>query len=245
MRAKWMSFLGCIVVVATLQGCASAVLLDAKFDADPLGKPATSPSPNPPADNFIWTINNHVVSAVVADPAGGRRVRIDPKADFFPAPDNTRKMAMLAVSAPVSKLNVRGHADITIFGSADIVLGVMGMHGSMPDTNLGGAEVSGKAPGPGSVGSVTPNGLDHIGDPFFLPGSVGIAPYTSGQTIGVQWTVDQSAHTITVNALPGGTAQVIPYPASTGLTAIRLALYMVDPSPGGGAFVDNLSVEEY
>src|SRR3954466_4752360 len=129
MRLNLIPLIGCVLVVWVLQGCTSAVLLDAKFDADPLGTPVGSPSPNPPADNFIWTINNHVVSTVVADPAGGRRVRIDPKADFFPAPDNTRKMAMLALSAPMSKLNVRGHADITIFGSADIVLGVMGVHG--------------------------------------------------------------------------------------------------------------------
>src|SRR3954467_13606025 len=119
MRVNLLSWLSCIVVIAVLQGCTSAVLLDAKFDNDALGTPVGSPAPNPPADNFIWTINNHVVSTVVADPAGGRRSGIDPKADFFPAPDNTRKMAMLALSAPMSKLNVRGHADITIFGSAD------------------------------------------------------------------------------------------------------------------------------
>jgi hypothetical protein len=244
MRANLLRLSGCIVVIAVLQGCTSAVLLDAKFDADPLGTPVGSPSPNPPADNFIWTINNHVVSTVVADPAGGRRVRMVPKSDFFPAPDNTRKMAMLALSAPMSKTSVRGHVDVTIFGSAAIVFGVIGVRAG-GDTSLGGAEVSAKAPGPGSVGSVTANGLDHVGDPFFLPGSVGIAPYTSGQTIGLQWAIDQSAHTMTINALPGGTAQTMPYPASAGLTAIRLALYMVDPSPAGGAFVDNFSVEEY
>src|SRR3954467_13432640 len=116
MRVNLLSWLSCIVVIAVLQGCTSAVLLDAKFDNDALGTPVGSPSPNPPADNFIWTINNHVVSTVVADPAGEGHVRIVPKADFYPAPDRARKMAMLAISAPMSKVNVRGHADITIFG---------------------------------------------------------------------------------------------------------------------------------
>jgi hypothetical protein len=236
--------LGAIAAMSILQGCTTAVLLDAKFDADPLGVPATSPAPNPPADNFIWTVNNHTVSTVVADPAGGRRVRIDPKPDFFPAPDNTRKMAMLALTAPMSKQTIRGHADITIFGSAAIVFGVIGVQGS-GDANLGGAEVSGKAPGPGSVGSVTANGLAHVGDPFALPGSTYIAPYSSGNSVGLQWAIDQSTHTMTINALPGGTSQTMPYVATGPFTSVRLAIFLVDPSPGGGAFVDNLSVEEY
>jgi hypothetical protein len=50
---------------------------------------------------------------------------------------------------------------------------------------------------------------------------------------------------MTINALPGGTAQTMPYPATGSLTAIRLAMFLVDPAPGGGAFIDNLSVEEY
>src|SRR3954471_24345657 len=123
MRTKLIGLMSSVVIVSVLQGCTSAVLLDAKFDGDPLGKPVNAPAPNPPADSFIWTINNQVVSTVVTDPAGGNRIRIDPKPGFFPAPDQTRKMAMLAISAPMTKANVRGHADITIFGSADIVLG--------------------------------------------------------------------------------------------------------------------------
>jgi hypothetical protein len=234
-----------------LGGCTSARLLDAPFDADAVGTPTASPAPNPPADNFTWTVNNHVASTVVPRSTGGQWVRVQAKPSFFPAPNNTRKSALLALSAPLTKTQFRGHLDLNISGSASIILGVMGVHGSPAKyTNLGGAQVSNLAPGPGFSGSVTPNGLDNITGPFALPG-VFIGNYTGGQNASIQWSVDQATRTLTVNVFPGGSAQSMTYPATnagtptTPLSSVALTLFLVDPTPTAAVFVDNISVEEF
>jgi hypothetical protein len=232
--------------VCCLGGCTTARLLDAPFDADAVGTPAAAPAPNPPADNLTWTVHNHVSSTVVPRSTGGRWVRIQAKPSFFPAPNNTRKSALLALSAPLTKTQFRGHLDVNISGSASIILGVMGVHGSPPAyKNLGGVQVSNLAPGPGFSGSVTPNGLDNVTGPFALPGTF-IGNYTGGQNAGIQWSVDQATRTLTVNVFPGGAAQSMTYSATpTPLSSVALTLFLVDPSPTAAVFVDNLSVEEF
>lgn len=232
-------------------GCTTARLLDAPFDADSVGTPAAAPLPNPPADNFTWTVNNRVASVVVPRATGGNWVRIMATPAFFPAPNNTRKSALLALSAPLTRTQFRGHLDLNISGSAGLVLGIIGVHGSpLKYANLGGVQVSNLAPGPGHAGSVTSVGLDNISGPFALPG-IFIGNYTGGQNASIQWSVDTASRTVTVNVFPGGNAQSMTYPASnagtstTPLSSVALTLFLVDPSPTAMVFVDNLSIEEF
>ncbi len=242
-----------LVLLAVLPGCTTTRVLDARFDGDAAGKPPSAPQPDPPGDNFIWTVNNKVASTLVARPGGGQWVRIAPLPTFFPAPDNTRKEAMLALSAPLTagSKSVRGGVDLNISGHAAVIFAVEGVHGpSQTRTNLGGVRVVFNGLAPGSTGTVTSNGLDAITGPFNLPGT-GIGPYQAGQTVQVSWSIDQAAHAITINTFPGGTSQTMNYPvatqgvATTPLSRIGLDIFLEDPAMGASVFVDNLSVEEF
>lgn len=243
-----------LILLASLAGCTTAQIVDARFDGDVAGKPPSAPQPNPPGDNFIWTTNNSIVSTLVARPGGGQWVRMVPVGPVFPAPDNTRKQAMLALSAPLmagSAQGVRGGVDLNISGHGAVVFGVAGVHGpSSTQTNLGGVRIVNSGLAPGSTGTVTSPGLDQITGPFALPGT-GIGPYQGGQTVEVRWSIDQSAHTITFNTFPGGGSQTMNYPvtgqgvATTPLAQISLAVFLDTPAPSASVFVDNITVEQF
>ncbi|MGH8175686.1 MAG: hypothetical protein ACREV5_05435 [Steroidobacter sp.] len=119
-------------------------------------------------------------------------------------------------------------------GSASIILGVMGVHGSPAKyTNLGGAQVSNLAPGPGFSGSVAPNGLDNVTGPFALPG-IFIGNYTGGQNASIQWSVVQATRTLTVNVFPGGTSQSMTYPATNAQMTAPVRGIRADDGAGAG-----------
>src|SRR3972149_12233870 len=79
-----------VAVLLLLAGCTTVTRLDAKFDSDALGAlPLSAPAPTPPNDTLTWR-NAPVTSTVVADPAGGRWVRIKPTQAFTSSPDGRR-----------------------------------------------------------------------------------------------------------------------------------------------------------
>ena len=53
-----------------LSACTVIPRLDARFDADPLGVPPSTPAPTPPNDDLGWR-TGFVTSSIVNEPAGG------------------------------------------------------------------------------------------------------------------------------------------------------------------------------
>jgi hypothetical protein len=236
-----------------LAGCTSTPRLDAKFDADALGTPPPSaPAPTPPNDVLTWR-TNFATPTVVASPSGGRWVSFQPLPVFTAAPDD-RRVVLIAVSEPFTvspPANIRGSVRLRLDNPGTIGIGLRPLQGEQTLDFIGGIELSNFLPPAGGAA----HGLQaftsaRFGDLIGLPGSGQIAPYSSGNVIDINWSLDQSSRTFSVS-VPGGAVQSSSFPAVSGAVATtpiqRLILYvwMQRPTSGTVAFIDDVHAEEY
>lgn len=242
----------CAVALLFLVGCTVIPRLDANFDADPLGVPPTTPAPTPPDDQLGWR-NGFVTSVVVADPAGGRWVRVTPLPAFISSPDN-RQVFLIAVTdrfttSPAA--NIRGSVRFRLNTPATVGLGLRPLQGEQTLDFIGGFELSNFLP-PSGGGINVVHGFkgERLNDPFALPSAGQISGYNPGSVIDINWTLDQASRTFSASVL-GGPSQSTVFPAVSGAAAttpiqrLSIQLWMQRPTNDTVLFIDNLRAEEY
>jgi hypothetical protein len=250
-------FLGSVAaVLSILWGCATIPRLDDKFDVDALGSPpSTSPSPTPPNDSLSFTVFQQVDSAVVADPAGGRRLRITPTPAFISSP-NLRKRAVIITSDSLTTsppAQIRGHLRLQVDGTGVVIVGFLPIQGAQSPDFISGIQVSSFALPEGLRGEayvLYGFAPARIEDPFQLNVSGKIADYQPGTPTDIFWSIDQASRTFSASA-SGGTSQSATFPAAsagvatTPIQQLSLWVWLQNPSAGTAVFIDNLYAEEY
>lgn len=242
--------------LSILWGCATTLRMDDKFESDALGSPpATSPTPTPPNDSLSFTVSQQVTSTVVADPAGGRWLRIAPTPAFLASPD-FRKRAIIITSDTFTTsppAQIRGHLRLQVDGPGVVIVGFRPVQGAQTPDFVSGIQVSSFALPGGLRGEAhvlygfPPARID---DPFQLPVSGKMADYQPGTPIDIFWSIDQASRTFTASA-SGGTSQAATFPAAsagvatTPVRQLSLWVWLQNPSTGTAVFVDNLYTEEY
>ncbi len=199
-------------VFLTLWGCATTARLDDKFDANAPGSPpSTAPPPTPPADSLSFTVSQQVISTVVADPAGGRWLRITPDPAFLAAPDQ-RKRAVIITSdlfTTSPPAQIRGHLRLRLDGPGVVTVGFRPVQGSQTPDFISGIQLASFAlPGGlrGETHVLQGFSLARIEDPFQLPVSGKMADYQPGTPIDVFWSIDQASRTFAASAAGGTVA---------------------------------------
>ena len=249
------SALALLVVVASvlLAGCTTNMRLDVPFDNDPLGTPPPSaPAPTPPNDQLNWR-TGFVTATVVNRSSGDNWVRLQPQKESTTSPDD-RRVFLLAVTDPFTTsppANIRGSVRVRLDDLGTIGIGFRPLQAEQTLDFIGGIELSTFLPpaGGGVYGLKEFKG-DRLGDPLGLPSSGQVAPYTSGQVIDVNWTLDQSTRTFTVSVLGGGSQSSSYSDKLGGLPTVPLQRLIVQcwihkPVSSTVGFIDNLRAEEY
>ena len=242
----------CAAALFLMAGCTVIPRLDAKFDADPPGVPPSTPLPTPPNDQLGWR-TGFVTSTVVADPAGGQRVRVTPLPAFTVSPDD-RRVFLIAITDPFTTnppANIRGSVRLRLNNLATVGLGLRPLQGEQTLDFIGGFELANfLPPSGGGINVLQSFKGDRLGDPFGLPSSGPISNYTPGTVVDINWTLDQSAHTFSASVL-GGPSQSSTYPAVSGglattpIQRLSIQLWMQKPNTDTVLFIDNLLAEEY
>lgn len=249
-----------VATAATLllaAGCATTVRLNANFDADPVGAPpATSPPPTPPNDVLSWTVSQQVTSTVVANPAGGRWLRITPNPAFLSDPDS-RKRALIAATEALTTsppANVRGHLRLNLMGTGTVYLGLQLTQGAQRSDFIGGIAV-GSYPVPNPplgqaylLGEFTLARIET--DIYGLPSRGKLADYAPGTLVSIHWSIDQASRTFSAS-VNGGTAQSGTFAAVSGgvtttpMQQLSLYVWLEKPTSSTAVFIDDLHVEEF
>jgi hypothetical protein len=245
-------FAWCAAALVLVSGCTVIPRLDATFDADPLGVPPVAPLPTPPNDDLGWR-TGFVASSVVADPAGGRWVRVAPLPPFTSSPDD-RRVFLIAVTDRFTTsppANIRGSVRLRLNNLATVGLGIRPLQAEQTLDFIGGFELTNFLP-PSGGGINVLQGFkgDRLGDSFSLPSAGPISSYSPGTVIDVNWTLDQASRTFSASVL-GGPSQSTTYPAflegtaTTPIQRLSIQLWMQRPNTDTILFIDNLRAEEY
>lgn len=245
----------CLSALLVAAGCTTTPRMDARFDADTVGvRPSQAPAPTPPNDQLTWTTQRPVSSIVVADPAGGRRVRVVPLPAFVAAPD-LRHLVLLATTEPLTvspPANIRGSLKLRLDGLGVVLVGLQPLQGSSSPDFIGGFELANFAtPNPSGSAHVV-RGFSHArtDDIFALPSAGTMAGYRAGDTISISWSIDQASRTFSASAA-GGASHSITFPAvsagaaTTPIKQLNLSIWLQKPIGSTAAFIDDLFVEEY
>jgi hypothetical protein len=242
----------CAAALLLMSGCTVIPRLDAKFDADPLGVPPSTPLPTPPNDSMNWR-TEFVAASVVADSAGGRWVRVAALPAFTSSPDD-RKVFLIAVTEPFTTnppANIRGSVRLRLNNLATVGLGLRPLQGEQSLDFIGGFELANfLPPSGGGINVLQGFKFDRLSDPFGLPSAGPISAYTPGNVIDINWTLDQPSRTFSASVL-GGPSQSSTYPAVSGglatmpIQRLEVYLWMQKPNTDTVLFIDNLRAEEY
>ncbi|WP_372681310.1 hypothetical protein [Desulfosarcina sp.] len=230
--------------------------MDDTFNTDTVGSPpSVSPPPTPPADALSFTVSQQVTSTVVADPAGGRLLRITPTPAFLASPD-FRKRAVIITSDSFTTsppAQIRGHLRLRLDGPGTVTVGFRPVQGSQTPDFISGIQLA---------NFLLPGGLKgethvlhgfppaRIEDPFQLPVSGKMADYRPATPIDIFWSIDQASRTFAASA-SGGTSQTTTFSAAsagvatTPIQRMSLLVFLQNPSSSTVVFVDNLYAEEY
>lgn len=216
--------------------------------------PASTPQPNPPNDNLTW--NTQFVTTVVTQMDGHRwsRTRIG---GHLGLRDNAP--ALLALTAPFEHLGkgIRGSFTVKLTGQGDVRIAFRSLQSERFDGDyLGGYSISNYVPGGGSgVGYLTGSTLKSAleDNSWVAWDNLGTAVNNypgQGQTIHLNWSIDQQNRTLVLGA-DGGKGSVT-YPATipngmsnTPLKRIMIQVFVRNFRPDSGLFFDNLRVEEF
>jgi hypothetical protein len=241
------------LVMLFATGCTSVTArLDARFDADPLGAPPTSPLPTPPGDVLVWR-GSMVAASVVVRQGSDTWVRAVPLSPFIIAPDS-RQTFLIANTDPFTTspaANIRGSIRLRIVGLGTVGIGVRPVQSGGAVDFIGGAEVSTfVAPAPPGVFALRSFSVSRLTDLVGLISSGQLSGYTPGNVVDISWTVDQASRTFSAT-VPGGPTQSSVFDANvSGLAVIpiqklQVYVWLAHPTAATVVFVDNISVEEY
>ena len=199
-----------------------------------------------------WTVTQQLTSTVVANPDGGRWLRIAPDAAFVASPD-ARKRALIASTEKLTTsppANVRGHLRVRLIGRGLVSIGLQGAQGS---DILGGFAVGSYAlptPPRGEVILLGQFSVDRAeNDLFGIPSRGKLGPYEPGTLISIHWSIDQASRTFSAS-MDGGTSQSTTFAATSGgvattpLPQLSLYVWLERPSSDTAVFLDELHVEE-
>lgn len=241
--------------LSVVGACATTARLDAKFDSDPLSaRPVSAPPPTPPNDQLTWTTQKPLTSTVVADPGGGRMVRIAPLPAFTASPE-LRQLALLASTEPLTTsppAQVRGSLRVRLDGPGIVLITFQPVQGSANEDYVAGIEVGnfiGPSSSPGLRGTVSllrGFAVAKLNDIFGLPSVGTMGNPAPGSFVNISWSIDQSGRTFSAS-IAGGTPQTttFPLPSTAPVDQLRIELWMQKPTSATAAFVDDLFVEEY
>ncbi len=241
------------VALALLAGCTPAtVRLDDKFDTDTPGAlPSPTPPPTPPNDSIAFRTDSFTTS-VVADPAGGRWVRIQPNQSFTSSPDG-RRIVMTAVSEPFTTnpaVPIRGSIRVRLDGLGVVGIGVRPLQAEQTLDFIGGVQVANfVSPAGGGIDGLPAFAGSQLTAPISIASTGHINAYSSGVVTDINWSIDQASRTFSVTAV-GGSPVSSKFPASSGSLATtpiqRLLVYvwMDKPTSGTVLFIDNVHAEE-
>lgn len=235
-----------------LTGCTTLSRLDATFDGDAAGlAPQTYPAPTPPNDVLASYSSTQTTSVVVADPAGGRWLRITPQPAFVTAPDSRKRAIIVTSDAFNAGSNIRGHLRLRVQGLGRVYVGLRATNGQNMTDFLGGFAASNYAAGTTSVELLNQFYLAGMEGNYPLFSSAGIlASVPGGQVVDIHWSLDQPSRSIAAS-VSGGPSRTTTFSAtsngiaSTPIERLSLWVWLGNPSSNTAVFVDNLYMEEY
>ncbi|QSQ11076.1 hypothetical protein [Myxococcus landrumensis] len=240
------------VVVLSGAGCKTMSRMDVTFEQDALGAaPATFPAPSPPNDVLASYSSTQTTSVVVADPAGGRRLRITPQPPFVSAPDFRKRAIIVTSDAFTAGASIRGHLRLRMEGTGQLFIGLRAVNGPNSSDFLGGFSAGNYQASTTRIELLNPfteNGMEG-NYPLFSSAGV-LSNIASGQAVDIQWSLDQASRSLAASVSGGPSVSTTFAATSNGVAAIpieRLGLWiwLGTPSSNTAAFVDNLYVEEY
>jgi hypothetical protein len=246
---RWRSlrFAGCALALCASAACTQR--LDANFDRDPLGAPPTFPAPTPPNDSLAWR-TSFAAPVVVANPAGGKWLRVTPAQAHLASPDD-RRVFLIADSERISAAGgkLAGIVVVRLDGPGTLGIGVRPV--SRTDY-LGAVEVSNfLPPAGGGVHAMRPFTGAMLTGFLPLPPNAPLSGYATGDVVEIHWTINQSTRTFSVN-VQGGPSVSNVFPAigsenlpMTPIAGVQVVLWLERPTSETVAFVDDLSVDEW
>jgi hypothetical protein len=241
------------VAVALLAGCTPAtVRLDDKFDSDTLGGlPSPVPPPTPPNDSISFR-TDFFTTSVVADPAGGRWMRIQPNQAFTSSPDG-RRIVMIAASEAFTTspaVPIRGSMRMRLDGLGIVGMGLRPLQAGQTLDFIGGVQVGNYLPpaGSGIDGLRAFNGAQ-LTSLIGLPSTGHVGGYSPGQVIDINWSIDQASRTFSVTAgggqpVSGTFAPTSGSVATTPIQQLLVYVWMDKPTSSTQLFIDNVHAEE-
>ncbi len=253
--------------LAALSACSTR--LSEKFDADSIGAPPpAAPSPNPPADQFLWS-TIEMTTSVAARPGGGRWAVIQATPRYFELRHigaNEAAGAMLAATEPFSgnKRTVHGTVSLAVKGAGRAVLilkirqstgpGFTGPGGYIGAIKMECMGVDNKEYLSWVNSSQVPS---ENASPYFPFGTGFGSPHTCGEPVKVNWSIDQKEQNGNVNEADSRDRSLdISYsPADGGVANFPIqgivASLLVAPGWNGNppnmdfrVFVDDLMIEQ-
>ncbi|WP_144369990.1 hypothetical protein [Myxococcus stipitatus] len=240
------------VVVLSGVGCKTLSRMDVTFEQDALGAaPATYPAPSPPNDVLASYTSTQTTSVVVADPAGGQRLRITPQPSFVSAPDFRKRAILVTSDVFTAGASIRGHLRVRMEGLGQLLIGLRAVNGPNMSDFLGGFSVGNYQASTTRIELLNPfteNGMEG-NYPLFTSAGV-LASVAGGQVVDIQWSLDQASRSIAASVSGGQSVSTTFAATSNGVAVtpierLGLWIWLGNPSSNTAAFVDNLSVEEY
>lgn len=244
-------YISVAAAVLALAGCTTLSRMDVTFEQDPLGAaPLTYPMPNPPNDVLASYSSTQTTSIVVADPAGGRRLRITPQAAFVVAPDFRKRAVLVTSDAFTSGANIRGHLRVQLSGMGRVYFGLRAVNGQNMTDFLGGFAVSNYQASTTSIELLNPFNQNGMEGSYPLFSSAGVASVPGGQVVDIHWSLDQPSRSIAASVSGGPSKSTTFSATSNGIATIPIGqlslwVWLGNPSSNTAAFIDNLYIEEY
>jgi hypothetical protein len=246
---RWRSLRLASCALALVGVAACTPRLDASFDGEALGAPPTAPLPTPPSDTLVWR-TGFATPEVVANPAGGKWVRVIPSQAHLASPDD-RRVFLIANSEPIGVAGapLRGGLRVRLDGPGTLGIGVR--PASRADY-LGAVEVSNfLPPAGGSVHAMRAFTGEMLNGFQSLPGNAQLAGYAAGDVIEIHWEINQSTHTFSANVLGAGPTVSGVFPTTslnlptTPIAAVQMVLWLQRPTSGTTVFIDDTFVNEW
>jgi hypothetical protein len=235
--------------------CTNKIIMQAKYEDEiPGAVPITTPSPNPPQDNFAWGVID--VTPVIVSLNGGKEVMVTPKESYYV--DGKYRAFVLNAFTDATTVGktpgIRGGVTVKMQGFGTMVIS---LHASQSGNNQGndlGGFLFGDVGTP-SIGYMTAQNLKVMEANNTVLNSTGLSYYESGLPVQLNWSINQSSHTLSLTATPEGgnrrSADVTFDPIVTNgapnspIEKILITVEMFQVARGTRVFFDDFYGEEY
>jgi hypothetical protein len=244
-----------VVLLLMCMACGNRVIMKADIEGEPLNaKPSSTPLPNPPQDNFSW--GSIDVTAKVVAGNGGNWVMVTPVENYF----STGKYRAFVLNAFTDAITtgktpaIRGALTVNMNGFGTMVVSLYAFQAVTNTSNpLGGFLI--RNVGIPGIGYMTVQNLKVMETNNSILNSTGLSPYTSGQPVQLNWSIDQGARTTLLTATPAGGAQKsasVTYDpiitngvSNTPIQKVLVIVELFEAQRGISVFFDNFSAEEF